>query len=454
VENDLDCYPAKGRILTRAFIQRQLPWLQIIWLIIWTPLLLFITTANGWWLLSIPVLWLVAWLVRGYPLPRTPLNVSIGLIAGLTFLSLLITPDQTLSLPKVAGLFLGLAWFFAIVDLSHIQRGIAIITGGLIGAVQALSGLAIFVIQWLDKNSILAAITSKLPHLTIELAGLSDGLHPNEVAGALLWVFPLCVVLAVGLLKAHNALRRWGIVTGLISLWLLFVLLLTQSRSAWFGIGVAGVTLLAVLNRSLRRIFIVLTVLALVGTLIATPDRVGKWLFGESTEIVAGTSNWSFRLEVWRVAVAGVVDFPFTGMGIGTFEETSRLLYGLDVSPDYHFGHAHNEFFQAALDLGLPGLIAFIAIHLIAFGMLFKILTGPAATRSLISLLALGSGSGLLAHLIYGLTDATALGSRYGLLFWCLLGLIASLFQQHSKLTASGLVNSEEHQPSIAAISI
>ena len=44
-------------------------------------------------------------------------------------------------------------------------------------------------------------------------------------------------------------------------------------------------------------------------------------------------------------------------------------------------------------------------------------------------LLALGLGSGLLAHFLFGLTDATALGGRPGVIFWLLLGLIASLYR-------------------------
>ena len=47
-------------------------------------------------------------------------------------------------------------------------------------------------------------------------------------------------------------------------------------------------------------------------------------------------------------------------------------------------------------------------------------------TRSL----TLGLGGGLLAHLLYGLTDAVALGAKPGVLFWMLLGLIAGLYSQ------------------------
>ena len=42
----------------------------------------------------------------------------------------------------------------------------------------------------------------------------------------------------------------------------------------------------------------------------------------------------------------------------------------------------------------------------------------------------LGLGGGLLAHMLYGLTDAVALGAKPGFMFWMLLGLITGLYSQ------------------------
>jgi len=141
---------------------------------------------------------------------------------------------------------------------------------------------------------------------------------------------------------------------------------------------------------------------------------------------------------VWSRAIYGIQDFPFTGMGMNAFRKVVPVLYPLFlVSPDVDIGHAHNEFLQAALDLGIPGLIAFIAIYIIAFWMLasiWKVTRHPQLNTGHWSLvtrsLTLGLGGGLLAHMLYGLTDAVALGAKPGLLFWMLLGLIAGLYEQ------------------------
>jgi hypothetical protein len=45
-------------------------------------------------------------------------------------------------------------------------------------------------------------------------------------------------------------------------------------------------------------------------------------------------------------------------------------------------------------------------------------------------LMALGLLGGLLAHFLYGLTDAVALGAKPGFLFWWLLAMTYGLYAQ------------------------
>jgi len=125
-------------------------------------------------------------------------------------------------------------------------------------------------------------------------------------------------------------------------------------------------------------------------------------------------------------------------MGMNAFRKVMPVLYPLfTISPEVDIGHAHNEFLQAALDLGIPGLIAFLASYIGAFWMfadVWRATRHPSLNTGNWSLvtrsLALGLGGGLLAHLLYGLTDAVALGAKPGMLFWMLLGLIAGLHRQ------------------------
>ena len=146
-------------------------------------------------------------------------------------------------------------------------------------------------------------------------------------------------------------------------------------------------------------------------------------------------------------------------MGMNAFRKVVLVLYPLfTISSEFDIAHAHNEFLQAALDLGIPGLVAFISLYIVAFWMLAdgwrvtrhlqqNTAKSPKGdycevpeegslivTRSLI----LGLGGGLLAHLLYGLTDAVALGAKPGVLFWMLLGLIAGLYGQAQEHWTAG----------------
>jgi putative inorganic carbon (HCO3(-)) transporter len=93
-------------------------------------------------------------------------------------------------------------------------------------------------------------------------------------------------------------------------------------------------------------------------------------------------------------------------------------------------GHAHNIFLQIALDSGLPGLVAYIALLLVAFGMALVTVRRWVPIRPII----VGLCSSLLALHIYGLTDALALGSKTGVIFWLSLGLITAAYQQSKKV--------------------
>jgi O-antigen ligase len=128
-------------------------------------------------------------------------------------------------------------------------------------------------------------------------------------------------------------------------------------------------------------------------------------------------------------------------MGMNTFRKVVHALYPIfNISPDFDFGHAHNEFLQVGLDLGFPGMIAFISIYIISFLMLIQIWKPLSLVEKesrcqelydpdLIRALVIGLGCGLFAHLLFGMLDAISLGAKPGIFFWMLLGLITGLYK-------------------------
>ena len=127
------------------------------------------------------------------------------------------------------------------------------------------------------------------------------------------------------------------------------------------------------------------------------------------------------RLEIWSRALYALQDFAFTGVGIGHFNRVVPLLYPYFlISPSVDIPHAHHMVLQVGIDLGLPGLIAWLAIQMTVAALsivTWRHQTGMART------LAGGVLGALVAMLVHGQLDATLWGTRLAFLPWMLYAL-------------------------------
>ncbi len=419
------------------------------WLILiaCSPAFLFPRLALLPLLLILPFLWICRRVVRGHFISRTPLDVPILLLLIMVAVSLYATYSIEQSLSKITGVLFGIGLFYALVERSEQERTWR--TGMFIFllAGTGLSVLALVGTHWNRKLAWLNPLLDRLPPRITQLPGAEGGFHSNEIAGVLLWILPLafCILAAVTLHQQMDEVEsRAGRILSILALSAVvsgtFVLFLTQSRGAW--IGFAMVTPLCILWLTRERfraasgwlalLYMALIVVA-VGLAVARPEVIlGETVF-EAEGTMLSTVNLAGRFEIWSRAIYGIQDFPFTGMGMNTFREVVHILYPLfTISPDFELGHAHNEYLQAALDLGLPGLIAYLSLNISAFWMLVRLAGQKPSTglsvRSQRAMIA-GLGGGLFAHLIYGLTDAVALGAKPGFLWWWLLALITGLYR-------------------------
>jgi putative inorganic carbon (HCO3(-)) transporter len=116
-------------------------------------------------------------------------------------------------------------------------------------------------------------------------------------------------------------------------------------------------------------------------------------------------------------------------MGMNTFRKIMPVFYpAFLTSPDTDIAHAHNHLLQAALDLGLPGLIAYLALWFGAAGLLtvgIRSTTDP-YRRRIIS----GMAAGMIAYFVFGTADTIALGAKVGIFFWIALALIVALHEK------------------------
>ena len=415
---------------TAVFVSR----FRIAVLLLFSPFFFF--PAMSCWpaLLIIPALLLARWIATGEPLPITPLNGSLALLLFMVLVSTFATFDLEFSLPKIAGLLFGVVLFFAIADIP--RNGAALWTALYIFCLAgvALAGIGLLGTNWIGKFPLLEGVTRHLPALIRGVPGQAEGFQPNAVGGALTMFLPLQLVVAIGprpaWAKAYGPMSeetyrkaRFLLLLGFV--FTASVLALTQLRGAWLGLCVAAIMISMGLARRFR--MVIAGAAATIGALVSIlwsrwhPDALMLVVGPGFREDLAG------RMELWSRAIYGIQDFAITGMGMNTFRRVMPVLYPTFLtSPDVDVAHAHNHLLQAALDLGIPGLVAYLAIWLGSAWLLIGAYrwSGDRGTRRTTAALA----AGLVAYFVFGLGDAIALGAKVGVFFWIDLALIVVMY--------------------------
>lgn len=325
---------------------------------------------------------------------------------------------------------LGMALVTSFTDMAarrgHIQR-LLLASAGLALLVGALGLLSA---QFTIKSLALQPIISALPRWA-DFPGARGGFNVNEIGGAMSWLTPLMAGLGLYYWRARaqeagkyaQALRILA-PAAFSLLWA--ALFLGQSRFALAGV-LSMLTLLVfvLLRGGWRRLGLGLVALfvLLQAFIYFAPAGSGP----ESDRLSrSNTLSSSSRLEMWSSGLAIVRDHPLTGAGVNMYRAGPvREQYPVPSYANGILPHAHNEWLQAATDLGLPGLLVFFGFQAAALWMLWRIWrAGTARDRAV----ALAVGAGLMAHALYGLGDAITLWDRFAFVYWWMLGLMAAQY--------------------------
>jgi len=193
--------------------------------------------------------------------------------------------------------------------------------------------------------------------------------HPNYLA------FYLVVVLAAGIVFVLEVRSRLARLAGSMLIALAGVcLLLTYTRAAWIGFATLLVLLAALRERRIAAVTALIVLLAGLAFPGATSD-VGE-RFGDlsSASASSDSNSWSWRTGQWERMVPYGAEQPLTGQGFGsysrlTLEEfgTRDLEYPTVLDPTHPIGSprgftAHNDYVKMWVELGLPGLLLWLAV--------------------------------------------------------------------------------------------
>jgi len=382
------------------------------------------------------VLWICRWLARGYISVRTPMDIPIATLLAMLPLSLYASVDISLSLPKLTGILLGVAVYYAIVNTTQSRVDVRKLLLLLVLAGGAIAVVGLLGTDWSGKFPVLGALYERLPRVInrIPHAYAEGAIHPNELGGTIATFVPLVASLALTLFSSEtyrDFSTRTRTTLQILSFAMLLLmgltLILTQSRSAWIGVTIALMIIGGVRYRWLRSVLVAGIVLVVALVLNLGAEHIGRLLFDVSSSTTrVGTLDLAGRVEVWQRAIYMLQDFPYTGIGLNTFSVVVNILYPFFlIGPDAKVPHAHNLLLQTGVDLGLPGLAAYCG--LVAAFCMSAGRSARTAQNSVDRAILVGLLAGMLAFQVYGLTDAITLGAKPGIVMWVATGLVAVL---------------------------
>ena len=135
------------------------------------------------------------------------------------------------------------------------------------------------------------------------------------------------------------------------------------------------------------------------------------------------------RLQIWNRGIGYMLDHPVLGVGPGNFQRAEGTLSPFAQRQQYGVGvrwsAAHNTFVQAGAELGIPGLLLFVAMIVSAFAVLVRIGRGQRAAAPGARDAALTQA--LIASLLGFMVGSFFLSLAYSEMLYTLLALVVGL---------------------------
>ncbi len=265
----------------------------------------------------------------------------------------------------------------------------------------------------------------------IESRGLRMGgggtYDPNDLAMVIVSAVPVAVY---ALSRAKQTYIRIGAVLALVILSIGVVD--TESRGGFLALGAVGVYTLFY-QRGIKKAWRVAVLAGVVGLLVykGTGDYWDRMrsTFAESDY---NRTSATGRLEIWKRGMGYMLTHPIFGIGANNFTTAEGasdvIVERQDRGHGTQWSVSHSAWVQAGAEFGIPGLVAFAAIFVIAIGHLRKI-SGLAAASGVSPPVREGAAlAAALLGVIIGLVVAiTFISQAFGYAVYAALGLVVGL---------------------------
>ena len=230
--------------------------------------------------------------------------------------------------------------------------------------------------------------------IDMKLAFSSALSNKNFYAETILMALPF-IVYGIFRLK-----KFWKGISIFNSIIIFITILFLQTVSAWLGIFISLLLIAFFYKRRIfenKKIRIITLVVIVVAVLTSTVAIYSHNFFfkaiesrmnialnyinhpGEMEKYSTANDNSTYeRIILWKNSMKMIREHPFSGVGLGEWKIYFPK-YGMGMAPYMNSGmirfeKPHNDFLLVCCETGLPGLICYIALFIIAFGYCNKII--------------------------------------------------------------------------------
>ncbi len=238
--------------------------------------------------------------------------------------------------------------------------------------------------------------------------------NPNVLGEFLVIMIPT----TAALIWANKKLGHKMIYTFVI-LCMCACIVFTWSRGAWLGVMFAVALFLLIMDKrwALAGIVALFAIPFVLGSNNAISERI---LSIGNTE----DTSTAYRVSIWQASIKLIRDFWLSGIGLGS--EAFSMIYPKYALAGANFAlHSHNLFLQICVEMGVIGIITFFALVIALIRQSFS-LAIYRKRGGLCATVILAVTCGILGYLLQGLTDNVWYNYKMLLIFWIVVGLVAS----------------------------
>ncbi|SCM80762.1 Lipid A core-O-antigen ligase [uncultured Sporomusa sp.] len=345
---------------------------------------------------------------------RTPFDELILLFVILSAASIAASPDRNFSFYNyyhLMGRYI-VSYYLVVNNLHSLRQLQRLVWSVLISAVlvafygfyQYIQGVDISTFHWVDGE--------QFPDLKIRV--FSTLQNPNLLAGFLVVVMSLAVGLGLHTESMPGKLLLFALAAVFGA-----CLVLTYSRGAWLSVLAVAAICAHLYNRKVLWLFLIIPLIAFFGH-----DAVMERLL--SVLNPTDTSS-TLRIALWESTLAMIMDKPLLGIGWGAYWQVYPEYDFFLNNPDARIVHAHNMYLHIAAEIGIPGLLAFLAI---IFGHAKKAVDILSKTNNrMIAGIIFGVMAAVLGLVLNGFTDYIMFNVQLSMLFWLLNAIIIVVWE-------------------------